>query len=242
MIIQTKPLIEQIEEMVKDIPGSTPIDQLYTLYLLVQSNNDIKGDIVEIGSWCGRSASVLAMAARGNANRVVCIDLFPNKEDWYQNDDGSYSYKIKDDDDYHEYIHSQTEQTVWKEPFERLFLPVYEKNPSMLNEFFNNMKKCGCVDMIYPVKGTAVTLEKYIGESFKFKLAFIDGEHGYQSVCNDIDNIEPYLVPGAWVCFDDAFVSFNGVSRAIEEKIIRNPKYSESQQLTRKLFVARYNP
>jgi cephalosporin hydroxylase len=98
------------------------------------------------------------------------------------------------------------------------------------------------MDMIYPVKGTIETLKSYVGETFRFKFAFIDGEHGYQTVCNDIDNIEPYLVSGAWICFDDAFVSFHGVSRAIKEKIIENPKYTDAQQLTRKLFVARFNP
>jgi len=240
MIIQRKPIIEQIEEMVKDIPGSTPIDQLYTLYLLAKSTSDIEGEFLEIGSWCGRSASVLAMAARdANVNKVVCIDLFPDKKDWFQNDDESYSFRINLGNG--RCIYSQTEQTIWKEPFERLFLPIYEKNPSMLNEFLNNMKKHGFDDIILPIKGTSSDINSLNKDFFKCKFAFIDGEHGYASVCKDIKNIERYMVDGAWVCFDDAFVSFLGVSRAIEDKIINNSNYTDAQQLTRKLFAARYN-
>ena len=243
MIEQKKPIIEQIEEMVKDIDGSTPIDQLYSLYLLAQSNSDIEGDFVEIGSWCGRSASVLALAAEdAGVNKVVCIDLFPNRWDWYQIADESYSFKIKLNTTCGGYIYSQTEQTIWKEPFERIFLPVYAKNENMFDMFMNNIKKCGFFNIIFPIKGTASDIEEHLGKSFKCKFAFIDGEHGYTSVCNDIRNIEKYLVPGAWICFDDAFTSFHGVSRAIEDKIINNPSYTNAQQLTRKLFVARYNP
>lgn len=241
MINYKHPIIEQIEMMVEDIPGSTPIDQLYTLYLLARSTSNIEGEFLEIGSWCGRSASVLALAARDSyVNKVVCIDLFPNKDDWYQNDDGSYSFKINLGNG--KCIYSQTEQTIWKEPFERLFLPVYEKNESMINTFNENMKKFGFEDIVLPIKGTSSDISKLRSDFFKCKFAFIDGEHGYASVCKDIKNIERYMVDGAWICFDDAFVSFLGVSRAIEDKIINNPEYTDAQQLTRKLFVARYNP
>lgn len=234
MNLQKKPIILQIEEMVKDIPGSTPIDQLYTLYLLARNTSDIKGEFLEIGSWCGRSASVIALAAKhSGVNKVTCIDLFPNKSDWFQNDDESYSFKI--DLGKGRCIYSQTEQTIWKEPFERLFLPVYDKNESMIDTFNENMKKFNFNDIVFPIKGTSSDIKR-----FDCKFAFIDGEHGYAAVCKDIKNIERYMVDGGWICFDDAFVSFTGVSKAIEDMIIDNPDYSDAQQLTRKLFVARY--
>ena len=47
------PMITQIEEMVSNIPWWTPIDQLYTLFLLSYSiDSSIRGNIIEIGSWC----------------------------------------------------------------------------------------------------------------------------------------------------------------------------------------------
>jgi len=91
----TTPIINQIEKMAQEIPGWSPVDQLYTLFNLAYLTADLKGDIVEIGSWCGRSASVLATAARLiGSTKVFCIDLFPEKNDWHKNEDGSYSFDL----------------------------------------------------------------------------------------------------------------------------------------------------
>lgn len=82
MIDIKRPILSQIKEMVKDIPGWSPIDQLYTLFTICHLTADLEGDIVEIGSWCGRSALVLGAAAKllGNT-KVYCIDLIKkNKE------------------------------------------------------------------------------------------------------------------------------------------------------------------
>jgi predicted O-methyltransferase YrrM len=223
--------------MVSDIPGWSPIDQLYSLFLLIYSNAYIDGNIIEIGSWCGRSSSVLGLSARlTGVKKVICIDLFPNKNDWVCNLDGTYSFKTKvDGNEYLAYV----DQTVWREPFEQSILPVYKQNESLFDLFSENIKKFGYDDIITPIKGNSFVLDKNVDESFKCKFAFIDGDHGYEAVCNDIKNIEKYLVSGAWICFDDAFSSYDGISRAIQEKIIDNPRYSNCQQITRKLFVAR---
>lgn len=49
----TVPVWTQIEEAVKDIPGWSPINQLYSLFTLVTFASPAEGDILEIGSWCG---------------------------------------------------------------------------------------------------------------------------------------------------------------------------------------------
>ena len=46
----TKPIIDQIETIVREVPGWSPVDQLYTLFNLAYLTKDIQGDIVEIGS------------------------------------------------------------------------------------------------------------------------------------------------------------------------------------------------
>lgn len=232
-----RPMISQIEELVMNIPGWSPIDQLYTLFFLVYVNSYIEGNIIEIGSWCGRSSSVLGLAARmTGVKKIICIDLFPNKSDWIKNPDGTYSFKVKFDNSE---CAAYTEQTVWKEPYENAILPVYEKNESLFALFSENMKNLGYDDLVTPIKGNSSVLKHNVNKSFKCKFAFIDGDHGYDAVCNDIRNVEKYLVPGAWICFDDAFSSYEGVNRAIQDMIIENPAYSNSQQMTRKLFVAR---
>ncbi|HVN66136.1 MAG TPA: class I SAM-dependent methyltransferase [Methanomicrobiales archaeon] len=232
-----EPIINQIERMVSDIPGWSPIDQLYSLFLLVYSNSHLEGDIVEIGSWCGRSTAVLGLAAwMTGVKKVISIDLFPNKSDWIQNPDGTYSFRVKYEN---EEFSAYTEQTVWKEPYEQSILPVYEKNENLYSLFLENMSKLGFEDLVIPIKGNSSALQKIVVPSFKCKLAFIDGDHGYDAVCKDIDNVERYLVPGAWICFDDAFSSYEGINRAIQDRIIDCEDYVCGQQMTRKFFVAR---
>lgn len=75
---QTTPILGRIEEIVSDVPGWTPADQLFTLFNLVYLTADVRGDILEIGSWCGRSTAVLGMAAKLEGNtRLMCVELFP---------------------------------------------------------------------------------------------------------------------------------------------------------------------
>lgn len=233
----TDPIIERIEEIIKDIPGWSPVDQLYTLFNLVYTNSHIEGDIIELGSWCGRSASVLGFSASliGNTN-VICIDLFPEKSDWKKNQDGSFSFNVKVGDKTYGGYH---EQTVWTEPFEKDVAPLYENHNSVFDVFLETMTKKNLLNVVTPFKGDSTILKEVVSPEFKCKLAFIDGDHGYKAVKQDIRNIEPYLVEGGWICFDDAFSSYEGVDSAITELIINNPDYELGRQMTRKLFVAR---
>ena len=69
-------------------------------------------------------------------------------------------------------------------------------------------------------------------------LAFIDGNHSFSAVQNDIKKVEKILLKEGWICFDDAFSVYDGVDKAIELEIIQSGKYKTFQRLTRKLFIA----
>ena len=75
----TKPAIHRIEEIAASIPGWTPVDELFALFTLVYATVRTEGDIIELGSWCGRSSVVLGYAAAMTGNtKVHCVDLFPS--------------------------------------------------------------------------------------------------------------------------------------------------------------------
>ena len=231
----TKPIIEQIKEITKDIPGWCPEDQLFAMYLLAISTKDLEGEFLEIGSWCGKSATVLAIAADKIGTKLNCIDLFPNKEDWFENEDGTFSFKVKINEKEH---YGCSSQTVWKEPYERDILSLYNKSNNGIFEIFNsNMKKNGLDDVVKPFKGTSEGFALEFNK--KIKIAFVDGDHGYESTCKDIINVVRFLVSGGWVIFDDAFTVNKGVDKAINEKIIDSGKYELLNQITRKCFIAR---
>ena len=232
----TVPVWTQIEEAVKDIPGWSPIDQLYSLFTLVTFASPTEGDILEIGSWCGRSAVILGRAARELDAHLHCVDLFPEKEDWYQNNDRTWSFRVKVDG---KSIGSYELQTVWKEPFENQILPLYEKYGSVRKVFDKSIETHSLKEFVTAKKGDMEVFSKTCPQNLKLRMAFIDGDHGYVAVCNDIRAVDKYLLPGGIICFDDAFSSYEGVDRAITELIINNPAYTVKKQMARKFFVAK---
>ncbi|MBN1877019.1 MAG: class I SAM-dependent methyltransferase [Anaerolineae bacterium] len=231
------PIVQQIETLVQEIPGWSPLDQLYTLFNLAYLTIDTQGDFLEIGSWCGRSASVLGLAARLLGNTTVhCIDLFPEKKDWRQNTDGSYSFMVEIDGVTYG---SYQEQTVWQEPFERDIAPLYENHSGIFDLFTQAIERSGMEAVVKAYRGDSEICKRLATLNIDCKLAFIDGDHSYAAVCRDIHNVERVLVKGGWICFDDAFSHYEGVSRAIEDCIIHNPHYGFCQQMTRKFFIAK---
>lgn len=233
----TVPAWERIETLVDNVHGWTPIDQLYTLYTIALTTAEFEGDIVEVGSWCGRSAVVLGAAAKlAGKSRVHCVDLFPEKNDWKQNADGTYSFDMVIDG---KHYGGYQEQTVWQETFESQTGKIYESYNSVFECFQETVSRRGMGDVIQAHRGDLASLLTKLGEAFKCRMAFLDGDHGFEAVCEDIRNIDRHLVPGGWLCFDDAFTCYEGVNRAITELVIANPRYEQCQQMTRKLFVAR---
>lgn len=235
-MIITTPITVQIEQAVQGIPGWSPLDQLMTLFTLAYSSSSLEGDILELGSWCGRSAVALGMAAKlTGRGRVHCIDLFPEMNDWYQNADGTYSFAVVIDDKRYE---AYADQTVWAEPFLRDIKPMYERFGNTLDAFNISINANNLNGYVTPYRTNLEGFSKMAPKNLALRMAFIDGDHDFRAVCDDIRNIDKYLLPGGWICFDDAFTNYAGVSRAISEQIIANPRYNRCQQMTRKLFVA----
>jgi predicted O-methyltransferase YrrM len=238
--ITLTPLIVRLEEMVREIPGWSPIDQLYTLHLLGLATAHLQGDFIEIGSWCGRSAIVLGEAGRSIGNtRIHCIDLFPQRNDWKQSPDGSYFFEVQVNGRLHR---AHQEQTVWANAFDTQVAPIYEDFASPLDCFKKQIKRFDLGEIIQIHRGDSTAFASTLPDGFRCKLAFIDGDHGYKAVCQDIKIVKDRLVSGGWICFDDAFSSYEWVNRAIRDLILADPQFDLCQQMTRKLFVARKKP
>jgi predicted O-methyltransferase YrrM len=232
----TTPVVTQIEDMVRDVPGWSPQDQLVALFNLAYLT-DAEGDIIELGSWCGRSATALGLAARLSGRCTVhAVDLFPDKTDWRRNDDGTYSYCVTLGG---RQFGAYGEQTVWAEPFERDIAPIYERQPKLLDVFRGTIARNGLTDVVRPFRGDLGMFADAAPADLRCKLAFIDGDHSYDAVRQDIAHAERFLVPGGWICFDDAFSCYEGVDRAITDAVVNSGRYDRCQQVTRKFFVAR---
>lgn len=230
-------IARQIEAIVREVPGWTSVDQLCTLFDLAYFTAGLPGDIVEVGAWCGRATSVLGLAARRVGGRKVhTIDLFPARDDWKMNPDGTYSIEVRIDGVTYA---ACREHTVWKEPFERDIAPLYDRCGSVYGLFARAIEKYRLEDCVVAHRGNTALFAAGVPAGFRSSLVFIDGDHSYGSVSQDILRLEPFIVPGGWLCFDDAFSGNPGVDRAIREHVVGNPRYELCQQMTRKLFVAR---
>ena len=233
------PVVAQLEEMVRDVPGWSPQDQLVALFNLAYLS-EVDGDIIELGSWCGRSATALGLAAKLSGRSMVhAVDLFPERTDWHRNGDGTFSFSVTVEG---QTIEAYGEQSVWAEPYHRDIAPIYERHTGILDVFQNTMERNGLSDVVRPYRGNLHMFAAAAPATLRCKLAFIDGDHSYDAVTADIHAIERFLVPGGWICFDDAFSCYDGVDRAIDEHIIHSGDYDRCQQVTRKFFVARRKP
>jgi hypothetical protein len=232
----TIPLLTEIETLVSDVHGWSPVDELFTLSMLAHATAHLPGDLVEVGSWYGRSAVVLGSAARDTHGRVHCIDLFPERDDWRRNTDGTYSFAVRLGDGVHR---GYEQQTVWSDAFESQVAPLYAECPSVLDKFLANVRVHDLADVVVPHRGTSASFAQQAPAGFQCRLLFIDGDHGYDAVKADVMRLAPFLVPGGWICFDDAFSSYDGVNKAITELVLADPFYDVKRQMTRKCFVAR---
>ena len=232
----TTPITTQIEQAVQAIPGWSPLDQLMALFTLAYSSTSLEGDILELGSWCGRSAVALGMATKKTGRgKVHCIDLFPEMNDWYQNADGTYSFAvILNGKKYKAYA----DQTVWAEPFLRDIQPMYKQFGSTLDAFKSAIRANQLCDFVTPYRMDLADFSAQAPQNLKLSMAFIDGDHSFEAVSRDIGFIEQFLLRVGWICFDDSFSSYDGVYQAIQQHIIGSGRYKNAQQLTRKFFVA----
>lgn len=225
-----------LEAVTREVPGWSPHDQLLALYSLAVGTSHLEGDIFELGVWCGRSTVALGLAAGLVGCEIHCVDLFPTRQDWSENADGSYSMRVNLPEGV---IEAYQVQTVWKEPFERDIEPVYRKYPGIREAFDHTIAEFGVASQVHAHPGTSSQLLKSPLASHRYRLAFLDGDHGYEAVCKDIERVAPRLVPGGWICFDDAFTCYEGVDNAIRDRILADPAFDCGTQITRKMFAAR---
>ena len=224
----TYPVSSFIEDVIREVPGRTPADQLLCLHTLVLASADIPGDILEIGSWCGRSTVVLAHAAQlCGQGMVQSIDLFPEKQDWRQNKDGSWSFSTDGYRAYHD-------QTVYNAPWQRDIAPLYQRHDGILEIFLASLEKFHVEKTVRWHKGNSASLA-----SGNYRLCFIDGDHGYDAVTADINYCLAHMQGEGYICFDDAFSSYKGVDKAIHDNLLTNDRLLFHQQLTRKFHVAK---
>lgn len=223
-----------LRDVADRVPGWTPFEQLLALFTLGCSLPG-QADLLEIGSWCGRSMVALGLAAKiSGRGHVHAVDAFPERDDWYRNDDGTYSFEVRTAT---ETIPGLTDQRVWAEPFVRDILPLYDRWGSPFRAFETFRAEFALDRVVTAYRMSAAAFVAGPGRTHRYRLAFIDGEHSDAAVRHDLDAAWSRLVPGGAVCLDDAFTCYAGVDSAIDAHVASRPDVAAATSLTRKMFA-----
>jgi predicted O-methyltransferase YrrM len=194
-----------LQHRMDQTPGMITLRRGMYLYWLAYATPP--GDVIELGSWQGRSTIALAQACADTGNGVVhAVDTFKG------NPGNEQSYVVSNPD-----------------------LSDLERN------FRENMRRAGLADRVetYPMRSdeAAPILAEKVGQA---RMIYIDAEHTYEAVAEELELYAPMVVPGGILCFDDYSQHFEGVARAIGEHLAAHPgRYARPAQDRNFLVVRR---
>lgn len=138
--------------------------------------------ILELGSWAGGSAITWAEAIKrycAKQGRVLCIDPWVDYIDPSKNKEWTHK--------------------TMKKAF---------KNDNIYNLFFYNIFASKNSDIVSAIRGSADEILPLLKEG-SFDLVFIDANHAYEFVYNDIKNFALLLKNGGILCGDDLELQYS---------------------------------
>ncbi|MGP2543453.1 class I SAM-dependent methyltransferase [Yersinia sp. 2541 StPb PI] len=171
-----------------DIPGQSDEHKLMVLAEIARSA--VPGDIVEIGTFFGRSAYALAwLAQKHQLGNIICVDPWHDKS---AQDQGVSATLVNESAD----------QARWHEIFSGFIASVsglsninYLRQPSAIA--CATYQACARQkEIVSPELGS-------VSISGKISILHIDGNHKFEEVQQDINLWLPLMNDGGWVLIDD---------------------------------------
>ncbi len=187
--------------LVENVPGMTDLDKIEALIEVMR--HAPKGDIVEIGSWWGRSAALLLLLGRlYGVGPVLCIDPWA-AENWVQGVpvlDGAIP-------------------TVDPDSMVRIF----EANlaPLAMGDLNYIRAPSGKAFSLY-TPGFQTQTETFGATRYEGSIALlhIDGNHAYEAVDLDARLWIPKVRAGGWILFDDYLWPFGDGPRRVGDAFL----------------------
>lgn len=190
------PRLAGLMRFVDDVPGMSDNDKIAAM--IEVARHVPAGDIVEIGSWWGRSAALLALLSRHHdLGPVLCIDPW-RAEALAQGvamlDKASAAMNLDD------------------------ALTIFETNLAPLADGrINYLRATSTVAAESYCPGLTVETEVLGRTAYTGRIALlhIDGNHSLERVTEDVENWTPHMAPGGWVVFDDYVWAFGDGPRIV---------------------------
>jgi len=166
------------------IPGMCDHDKMRALCAIFRHSP--VGDIVEIGSWWGKSAFVLSRLAQCfGIGKLLCVDPWSN-EHLIQNDEKGLVDRVPIDAD---------------EAF-----TVFQLNLLPYSQGVVNVLRLPSVEAAAQYRGNRSVATPVFGDttySGRIAVLHIDGNHAYANVRSDMSAWSDLVVPGGWIVVDD---------------------------------------
>ena len=97
-------------------------------------------------------------------------------------------------------------------------------SPEIPQNWRDNIGHLGLVGQAIPINADSAEAAGLIGH--KIGLLFVDADHNYDGVCQDIATWAPRVDPNGVLVFHDANAELWGVARAIREKLLPTGRYT----------------
>ena len=195
------------------IPGMCPDQKIKALYDIIDGVPS--GDVVEIGTWWGKSALVLLLLARRyGIGNVLCVDPWKDEE-LVQGvpavDEASAA--LSADEAF--------------EVFKMNLLPYCSDNEEYDNGCLNFLRETSKRANLAYIRGRYSNTKEFGETKYKGDIALlhIDGNHAYEKVKQDVKLWTPLVVPGGWVVIDDYdWQHGDGPRKAADEYLLAHPE------------------
>lgn len=171
-------MLPALRHLAEAAPGFMPADEGLALYEAgVRASTLVPGrPLVEIGTWCGKSAIYLGAAARAGGTVLLTVDHHRGSEE---------------------------NQAGWAHHDPALVDPETGLLDT-LPTFRRTIQRAGLEDVVVAVVGDSVTVAGLLPPAFA-ALVFIDGGHGEAPAHADYDAWGRRLAPGGLLVIHDVF-------------------------------------
>jgi MMP 1-O-methyltransferase len=106
------------------------------------------------------------------------------------------------------------------------------------DEFRSNMGRAGVTEIVEPVVASSAEAARSFPR--QIGLLFIDGDHSYEGVKNDLESWFPKLIDGAVVAFHDTNVTiYPGVKRLVREAVFLSRCFVDIRYVDSLLFATK---
>ena len=185
------------------IPGMCDDDKIHAMLEIFRYS--VKGDVVEIGSWWGKSAYVLAMLARHfRVGALLCIDPWDD------------ALLVQDE----KVVDSGSAAISASEALDVFKIGMIPFSDGQIN--FVRLPSVVAAAQFQPE--LVVTSDAFGSTNYEGNISIlhIDGNHAFEAVFADLRAWSPYVVGGGWIILDDYIWPYGDGPKLVGDMLLQH--------------------